>query len=352
VHVVCEITIGGLHFRLEDQKEARNRRWPELESLVVDECKFDTASNRGEQNNIDGMINGPYGYEKAKKDIDEIEPINGRYKTCPLHVMLRTAPNLKYLKIVCDSKMVEGPRIGKQTQPPPNTRVELPNVTRLIVPPVSVWTVDIRAPNVESLDFMLADDVLRNTNHYRPQPLIPTVEESPVDINNLTKITHLGFETVFSDTVDRLEAWLLRAHNLTSLSIHGNKGEPLGPGPGPAHLWPVNDPRHREQPVSVSLLHTLILFSERLPKLDTLQITQCDLADEHIVNFIKMRKESPGTSAVVKLSLIGRDYLSPETHAWLHEAVKLPNGKTGFSHDTSRMGTYWKPQGVCDLCEF
>jgi hypothetical protein len=340
--------IGGLYFRQRDQARSRKRRYPALESLVITGCKFDTASNRGMLELYDEEI-GPFGYDERVGDPkpEEPEPKNGRYKTCPLHAMLRAAPNLRFLKIVCDAKMVNGRDVGTQTQPPPNTRVELPNVVRLIVPPVSVWTVDICAPNVESLSFVLAHDALRNKHYDRPLPMIPAVEESPVDIHNLAKITHLGFECAKSDTVDRLEAWLSRVPNLTSLSIHGNKVFATSdPSPGSEA-----NSNYRSSPVAMGLLESLINSSEWIRKLDTLEINQCDLSDEQIVKFIKMRKETPGMTPLARLILLGRNDLSLATHAWLHEAVKLPNGKSGFAHDTSRVYPPCSAKGVCDLCE-
>jgi hypothetical protein len=173
--------------------------------------------------------------------------------------------------------------------------------------------------------------------------MIPTLEESPVYIGNLPKITHLGFECAQSDTVDRLEVWLSRVPNLTSLVIHGNKTTPFS-----AAIPPGSN--YRSSPVPVSILDGLIANSHLLPKLDTLEIKYCDLSDERIVRFIKMRAESPHTTRVVQLVLRGRDELSAATHAWLHEAVRQPDGQSGFAHDLDHH-LFGVPRGVCDLCK-
>lgn len=336
--------------RRYDHYDSRRRRYPALESLVVSECKFDTLRNPG---NIQLRSDMMYVYDDEiglgmfdSPEEQEIEPYEGRCENCPLHVMLYSATNLRNLKVLCHSSMLEGLYAGPQRPPRPDERILLPNVTRLTLPPVSVWTIDIRTPNVQSLDFALANDISRDTCYNRTIPMIPLPHKSPVDFKNLDKLTHLGLECAGSDTIDRLEAWLSRVPNLTSLSIHGNK---IWASSAPPKSTASGD--YRSDPVSLSLLEALINHSESIRKLDTLDIAQCDLSDDLLVKFIKIRKESPGTTPLIKLTLRGRNELSPATHAWLHEAVRLPdNAGSGFVHD---LGTYPKytAKGVCQLCD-
>lgn len=316
----------GLYFRRDDQASARKRQYPGLESIVVSECKVDTVANPGGLRHYEGQED-LYSDDERGPKIEEFWPLNGRYKTCPLHVMLRASPSLRYLKIICHP--IEGKYVGVQSQPPPSARVELPNVVRLIIPPVSVWTVDIRTSNVESLTFALADDFLRQTHFKRTLPMIPDIGESPVDIRNLAKLTHLGFECAESDTTTWLDAWLSRVPNLTSLCINGNK---TAASTAPSTRTPAK-PTHYSDPVAVSLLEALIDHPEWLPKLNTLEIAQCDVSDIDIVKSIKMRKNLPATTSLVKLHIRGRSDFSAETRAWLHGALRTPNGESGFSED-------------------
>jgi hypothetical protein len=171
--------------------------------------------------------------------------------------------------------------------------------------------------------------------------MIPTVEDSPVNTDNLDKITHLHFTCAKIDTVDRLEAWLLRVPNLASLSISGNK-EPSKT----ASTQTDTNPNYRSEPVTIRLPEALLGLSQSLPKLQSLEITECDVSDEALVKFVKMRKESPGSTPLTKLAMGWRDCLHPETHAWLHTAVKTPDGQSGYTHRPSLL-----IRSACRHCE-
>jgi hypothetical protein len=336
---------GGMMVRQLRQTVARKRWYPRLQSLVVSDCKFDTVVNPSQV---------PWFQERMER-MDPRDLFDNTYvpiiseercQDCPLHTTLRMAPNLRELQIVCHPSMLEGRFDRPQTQPRPEERAQLPKVTCLTIPPVSVWTLDIHTPNVQSLNFALLPSTTFSMPYDRTSPMIPTPEESPVDINNLFKITHLAFECAKSDTVDRLEAWLSRVPNLTSLVIQGNKTAP------PSGPLPPSQGRstYRSSPISTSVLEGLIANSQSIPKLDTLELKNCDLSDQYIVEFVKMRAESPYTTRLVKLVLHGHNTLSAAAHAWLHKAVIRPNGQSGFTHDLGNL-TRAGARGVCDLCK-
>lgn len=348
------VRLGGMMYRQSNYISAREKSYPALESLVITECKFDTVANPGEVVRYQQQLERPNAFRafmhSLRPDLQDHASSGERYKDCPLHITLRTAPNLRELKIISHRSMLEDRSNRAQTQPKSDERVQLPKVVRLTIPPVSVWPIDIRTPNVQSLtfdiqsmDMRVAGDLRLIDPYDRFLPMIPTLEESPVDIDNLSKITHLGLECAESDTVDRLEAWLSRLPNLTSLSVHGNKVS------GAALPRTAASSTYSSDPVSVRLLEALIDLSESIRKLDTLEIKECDLSDEHIVKFVKIRKESPDTTPLAKLRLIGRFRLSSATHARLHEAVVSPDGQSGFTHDLGWNLERRTP--ACELCE-
>lgn len=322
--------LGGMIAREMHNLDTRRRSYPSLESLVLQNCKFDTVENPGEvsRHMKEYKQLDRYSMDDDDESSDEADPSEGRNKDCPLHMTLRSAPNLREFKISCHRVMFEGRFDRPQTQPKPEERVQLPQVVRLTIPPVSVWTIDMHTPNVQSLDFTLSYRMAPSTAYMRAVPMIPMLEESPVDIDNLTKITHLGFECAKSDTADRLVAWLSRVPNLTSLSIRGNK---LLTNAVPARS--DTNSTYRSDAVSDSLLEALIDLSESIPKLETLDIADCHYSDELVEKFVKMRKETPGMAPLTKLVLRGCKMLSPATHARLHKAVESPTGQSGYDHD-------------------
>jgi hypothetical protein len=273
---VLEYTyLGGMIAREMHNLATRRRSYSALESLVLSDCKFDTAVNPGEvfRHMKEYKRLDRFNLSDRETSPDEAEP-DERNQDCPLHMTLRSAPNLQILKIVCHRDMLEGRFDRPQTQPKPEERAQLPMVVRLTIPPVSVWTVDIHTPNVQSLDFALSNFTSPTNAYFRTLPMIPTLEESPVDMDNLGKITHLGFECAKSDTADRLVAWLSRVPNLTSLSINGNRGAGMS-----SAVPPRSDanPTYRSDPVSDSLLEALIDLSASIGKLDSLEIRSCNL---------------------------------------------------------------------------
>lgn len=303
---------GARLFNDDDEDED----YPTLERLTVSGCMFDLKGSM-----LDEIAGG--------HDLSA-----GRYRTCPLHKMLRRAKNLQYLEVMCISSLTSYlPSIRQVTSP---DRTEMPHLRTIVCPPPACWTIDMYAPNVERLRFALPDESSRlNYEDRHPgsrRPLIPLIKDSPVTDAQLVNLTHLGFECCSADTIPRLEQWLSRVPNLVSLHIQGvSNFEPV------ANPFP-EDPLFTGGPgdaVHVNILKALIDHPEWLPKLTDLQLIHCVMPDDRLVEFVKMRKDLSTVTPLTRLSLQSFRRPSPETHAWLHREVIKPDGRSsGFSLTT------------------
>jgi hypothetical protein len=206
---------------------------------------------------------------------------------------------------------------------------------KLILPPPTVFTISVYAPNVESLDFAFPNDnwenlLTRSDYDKRPieerLPLIPEIKDSPVDINNMARITHLGLECCSTDTIPRLEQWLSRLPNLVSLSIHGMQTYSTL-----AHRVPLLPDR-----VDEYIVHVLAAHPEWNPRLTDLRLVDCKVPDDQLTHLVHVRRMSPYLTPLTRVSICGHHQSTPEAHTWMHEAVTKPDGLgSGYSRRES-----------------
>jgi hypothetical protein len=299
-----------------------------LRSLTVSGCQFDITSQDDDDDDESDD-------EADNTDLDvDYDPDDGlvmfreqaRYQRCPLHNMLKGARGLESLKVIFETGLDDTYKYQPQLKSPMSSRVVLENIRDLTIPPPTVMFLDILAPNVRRLSFVLPDTSHR-TDSRKPQHqfrLIPLIEDSPISIDTVGNLTHLEFETGVADTTGRLEMWLSQVPNLTSLSIRGNRSQ---------HSEDRSQVRSgADCPVSECILELLLKHPGWLPKLTELSLTHCELADDQLRKFVKMRQQSDDATALTRLSLSRKENMSSETHAWLHEVVQKADGSgTGFS---------------------
>lgn len=173
--------------------------YPQLQRLIIDRCAFSTF--------------------KANLETLPDRSIVGRHMNCILHRTLLGAPDLRYLKVVSHSSMM-----SFKSQRLSTNRIQT-KLETIIIPPPTVYAIDISASQCQSLEFAMPVETGSNRNVHRPlagrSPLIPSIADSPVDVVNLGRLTCLGFAFCSSDKMPRLERWLSQVPNLASLAIRG-----------------------------------------------------------------------------------------------------------------------------------
>jgi hypothetical protein len=318
----------------EYDSTAKKRDYSALKSLTVSGCKFDMAS--------DEVEDYPWNFS--------FDPDNGlvttrsgnRRKRCPLHNMFKGARGLQSLKVIFETGLDARYEYEPQLKSTVSSRVVLDNMRDLTIPPPSVMFLDILAPKVERLSFVLStfgNDNRGSDDQFR---LIPLIEDSPITIETLSNLTHLEFETGVTDTTSRLEVWLSQVPNLTSLSIRGNANQ-------------YRRLRSEEQPganspVSECILELLLEHPEWMPKLTELSLMHCRLPDDLLRKFVERRRHSDNATALTRLSLSRTENMSTEMHTWLHETVQKSDGSgTGFSDRV--LENFHPNKEYCQPCE-
>jgi hypothetical protein len=267
--------------------------YPQLLSLTVFECGFDVFA----------------------ADLRETKngSVVGQHRSCVLHrTLLGAASALQHLEVLCHPAMdVPDDRRQRMSQ----ERITMANLKTIAVPPPAVWAIDVVSSKVTSLDFILSTPQSRclweslptNTRAH----LIPDIRDSPVDVQDLFRLTTLGFEFCSSDTASRLDMWLSRVPNLTKLTLRGNRE---------VGTWPPERERERQH---MCLGQALLQNPTWMPALTELSLINCNVSDEHLVEFVKLRRDSATMAPLTKLVIqrLASEQMSPETHAWLEEAV-------------------------------
>jgi hypothetical protein len=197
----------------------------------------------------------------------------GRHLSCVLHGTLLGAPELRYIKVISNSSMTRS-----MSQRLSVKRI-VTKLETVILPPPAVYPIDISAPQCKSLEFEMPIETGLSQYEERPSasrfPLIPAIEDSPVDIVNLARLTSLGFAFCSTETMSRLEQWLPQVPDLTKFSIRGNS------------TWvsqrPPVDPQQPGVRIDEGILQALIDNPEWLPNLSHLQLDNCRVPDQKII---------------------------------------------------------------------
>lgn len=228
--------------------------YPALKYLVSDECAYDELP-------------------RQELSIEDRESLPVIVRSDPLHRALRTAVNLRYLKVVYDAPWRwEGNSRSRDLPLVPGKKVRLPHLKTAIIPPPTCKMLDIVAPNLIALSYE-ADHELRTTG----QPMIPTLAESHVEFATLSKLKYVGFECCEDDPLSRLEEWLPYLQSVTRLAIRGGK-KSFG-----KNFAPPQDDRS----VQIRLIEALAAHPEWLPKLSYLQLANCYVPEVVLRDYLK-----------------------------------------------------------------
>lgn len=127
--------------------------------------------------------------ENGRASDDDADSRAFRHRACLLHrTLLGSTMSLQNLNVMCDLSMLRN-NIGTRRQRLANKRIEMLDLTNVTIPPPAVWALDIFAPQVKSLDFMMSCDSARRVYEDRPLeerlPLIPDIRDLPVDVTSV-----------------------------------------------------------------------------------------------------------------------------------------------------------------------
>lgn len=238
----------------------------------------------------------------------------------PVHSVLRSAQNLEYLQIEPNYPSLfsqrEGDRSGRRTQ--------MFRLTSAVIPPPSIWCMDIIAPNLQRLAFSIADDSTRHNHEtgYRGPPnavsYLPTIDESPATIESLVHLTELSFECGNTDKISRLEDWLVHTTNLRKLSIHGVSG-----GYHAKHLSVDKD---CVDAAHIGVLRLLAENPQLCPKLQELDLRYC-YTPEPLLAALLVKQRADGSHVANRPTKLERLYLrgcspvSEQMEEWLSKNI-------------------------------
>lgn len=287
-----------------------------LERLQVDHCAFNN------------------NYRTTTPVFPDYEnPDDGIHQSDPLHFALRATDKLEYLSVTPDAKT-----LATALKPGIGRRKELPLLKTAILPPPSVWSIDISAPNLRKLHFVLSSqrsfDKYDFTQSPGPsgEPLIPTIADTPVALESMSKLEDLAFECNYRDDIARLEEWLSQTSSLTTLSLSGS-GMPY-----PKKLATPENPDNRAQ---IRLVQLLIDHPEYVPRLTELKLEYCWATSTKLMELVKHRKASDSASTMIRLTLAGCPLLTKEEYTTLTQEVPnfeytrgMPAGKGGNAEYT------------------
>ncbi|KAJ9118406.1 hypothetical protein QFC24_006235 [Naganishia onofrii] len=252
--------VDRLYIREIDSYEAW---YPVLKRLTVHHCAFDNVYNAS-------LFVG-----------NKTQPALLKYQCDPLHRALRGAPDLEHLVVKPTWR-----HDGKPAMPGLGQRIELSQLRTAVLPPPSLWFIDIIAPKLTSLRFMRPEGFSAYAfdlfDESRQTPLIPRLQDSPILVETVPKLEHVEFACYEIDTKSGLEEWLpllSSARTLTIRSIGGN-------------AWPATTstpPDDPDQRAAVTVVQILIDHPEWCPNLQEVNLEKCFATGDSLVQLIRTR---------------------------------------------------------------
>ncbi|KAJ9093183.1 hypothetical protein QFC21_006500 [Naganishia friedmannii] len=281
-------------------------QYPLLRRLEIEGCLFDTRTSPRYSDSDEEIGWNP------DEESEERPPPGPAYKSDPLHAVLRYAENLQDLRIKPDWTHHMFMR-----QDEPKTKTTLPRLKNAVIPPPSLWGINIVAPNLESLAFAIDDDKARSEAEDDARDLtslVPTIAESPATIESLVHLAEISFECNLADSISKLEEWLPHLPNVRKLSIRGAPGVTL-------HRADADLPA---KPTHEEILQSLVDHPDWLPKLEHVDLMYCRHPDETVVAFVQGRKVLEGEVGGLKsVVLKGCTTLSDEVCERLKKELKV-----------------------------
>lgn len=268
--------------------------YPALRSLSVHSCPFDKihAISRESGSSLDP--------EDSSQGI--------KYRADQLHTALRGSKDLEHLSVRTYSIESDVARKGM------GRKIVLSNLISAILPTPAIDTIDILAPNLQHLEYVLP--YWFNEKRYldgprqRP-PMIPLFEHSPVTAEALSNLLSLKLLCYDRDTATRLELWISRLENVSKLAIrHAVKG------PYPNSTDDLPDVR-----ASTLTLQCLHDNPDWCPALRQLEFTSCFTPGKMLVDYCRLRASRPNLAAIEELSLESCCALSTAAKSVLQEEI-------------------------------
>lgn len=250
--------------------------FPALRRLTITDCCFKNV------------------YAKSEPDTTGEPGIS--YQADVLHTTLRGALSLEHLKILVPfysrRPMVNGLE----------NRITITSLQHAVLPPSSVWRIDILTPNLESLAYRLSKIYMMQSKRLNERrPLIPHLTDSPLAVDSLTRLKSLEFVCCREDDSARLQDWISRLPNLAELVIRDVEKSPYPPFGG------AENPENRTANQALRMLND---NPDWCPALSTLCFESCFTPGKRLVEFVRTRKQSPEYATINKLTLRGCTKLS------------------------------------------
>lgn len=256
------------------------------------------------------------------------------YQRDPLHDLLRGANQLKSLKISLST--------GRPTDTPdpvPRPRlfkkVEMPHLVSAELPPPAVWSIDIRAPVLDTLIFK--KDSYGHREHHET-PWIPELQDAPVPFESLARLQAVQLACTHHDDISRLKAWLSQLDGVTSLTLRNSVYDRWYPESEPLDVNDVADGEREggatepgDVRASIRLSQLLADSPELCPSMTELTLESCFTNGKSLVDFVRKRKILKDCAEIQRLNMIYCTHLSQKASNALKTEVpivRLSNGRS------------------------
>lgn len=232
----------------------------------------------------------------------------------PSHKALRRSPNLERLEV---QYFPDGYREGRPYQPGQRERTTMFALKVAILPVPDLWSLDILAPSLEHLAFVVPpanleswqyDRLLRDT----PHRMIPTIEESPVAEDGLLKLKSFEVACYTSDGISQLEDWAPRMGNVTTFVLR-NVGR-MFPNKAPTEDTP-------DDRISTLVVRVLSDNLNWFPKMTELVLESCLTPGKDLVELVRRRKNGSGCASLQRIMLKTCSKLSDNAKSILQQEV-------------------------------
>lgn len=253
-----------------------------------------------------------------------------KYQADVLHTTLRGSSAIEHLEVTYDWHA----RMPEQTcfdQP-----ITLTNLSSAILPPPSIWRIDITAPNLESIAFKLplgfniyAHDLLIFEERL---PMIPAIADTPVTDASLSTLKSAEFACYTLDDISRLELWVFRLSSITKLVIRNAASTPY---PQSAVM-----PADLDDRTSFQAVRMLRDNPEWCPALVELELEKCLASGKTLVEYVRLRTRTAGCAALEGLTLKKCSKLSEKAKLVLAQEISCFAIKEEFKAAKYMMDRY------------
>lgn len=297
---------------LKRVNEPKVDSYPALKRLMLKQCRITNVyANTG---------SGTSGAQTGDK-----------YRADILHTTLAGSPILEYLEVNMNWKDCH------VAQSSLDKKFTMPSLKTAKIHPHSIHCIDIDAPNLESIAYVLPSNFTLFRYHNiksKRQPMIPDVADSLVAADSMAKLTSVEFACHATDDIARLENWISRLPNLYKLVLRNACGTP----------YPVTTSED-EKPDFRASSRLLMLLNENpelCPSLRHLEMEGCFAPGHVLVEYVKKRKgsgdyatlESVTLQACSEISEKAKTILEMEIGCLRIEApVEAINGSQRFKED-------------------